>query len=112
MSLFEENASVLRDLEAKGCDLGPSRLIDFSFVFPNQALADAFALNAQREGVSTVVEQVDREDNLWDVTASKDMTPTCETITATEERLDALARLHQGRADGWGFFGIESEANR
>ncbi len=35
MSLFDENAAILRDMEAKGGDLGPSRPIDFSHVFPD-----------------------------------------------------------------------------
>jgi hypothetical protein len=106
MSLFDENAWVLQDMESKGSDLGPPRLIDFSHVFPDQASANAFAQDAQLEGFSTAVEEVDREIDPWDVTASQEMTPTCENITDTEERLDALARLYQGRADGWGFLSI------
>lgn len=103
MSLFEENAAILRDMEADGSDLGPSRLIDFSHVFPDQTSADAFAQAAKREGFATLVEKVEREDQ-WDVTASKDMIPNCKNITDTEERLHALAQTYQGRADGWGFF--------
>ena len=57
------------------------------------------------EGFSTTVEEVEREEDPWDVTASREVIPTCATITDTEERLGALARSHQGRADGWGFFG-------
>ena len=104
MSLFEENAAILRDMEADGSDLGSSRLIDFSHVFPDQAWADAFAQAAKREGFATLVEEVEREGDQWDVTASKDMIPNCENITDTEERLHALAQAYQGRADGWGFF--------
>lgn len=104
MSLFEENAAILRNMEADGSDLGPSRSVDFSHVFPDQASADAFAKEAERVGFSTTVEEVERDEDPWDVTASKEMTPTCESITDTEENLDALARSHQGRADGWGFF--------
>jgi regulator of RNase E activity RraB len=103
MTLFEENAAVLKDLEAKGNDLGPSRLIDFSHVFPDRASAEAFALEAERAGFVTDIEEVERDEDPWDVTASRDMTPTCENITECEELLDALARAHHGRADGWGF---------
>ena len=111
MSLFEENAAILRNLEADGRDLGTPRSIDFSHVFANQASADAFARAAEREGFSTSVEQVESEEYPWkefpwDVTASKQMTPTCNNITDTEERLCALAQTHQGRADGWGFFNV------
>ncbi|MEQ6333801.1 ribonuclease E inhibitor RraB [Sphingobium sp. MK2] len=106
MSLFEENAWVLQDLEAKGSDLGPPRLIDFSHIFPHEASANAFARDAQQDGFSIAIQEVDREDAPWDVTASKEMVPTCENITGTEACLDALARSYQGRADGWGFFRV------
>ncbi|MBB4100934.1 ribonuclease E inhibitor RraB [Sphingomonas kyeonggiensis] len=104
MSLFEENAAILRNMGADGSDLGPSRAIDFSYVFPDRAAADAFAQAANREGFAAVVEKVEREEDPWDVTASKDMVPTCENITDTEERLQTLARTYRGRTDGWGFF--------
>jgi len=106
MTLFEENAAILRNMEADGSDLGPSRSVDFSHVFPDQASADDFASDAKQEGFSTTVEKVDREEHPWDVTASKDMVPTCENITNSEKRLHALAQAHRGRADGWGFFRI------
>jgi hypothetical protein len=103
MSLFDENAAILQEMEADGSDLGQSRPIDFSHVFPDLATADAFAQAAKREGFSTLVEEVEREEDPWDVTASKDMIPNCENITRNEERLHALAQTYQGRADGWGF---------
>ena len=106
MSLFEENAAILRDMEDNGSDLRPSRLIDFSHVFPDQGLADAFAQAAKCEGFSTLVEEVEREEDPWDVAVFKDMIPNCENITDTEERLHALAQTYQGRADGWGFFRV------
>lgn len=109
MSLFEENAAVLRNLEAYYGDLGSPRSIDFAHVFPDRASADAFAREAEREGFTTVVKEVEQEKDPWDVTVSKEMTPTCENITDTEERLDALARSHQGRADGWGFFEAQAQ---
>jgi hypothetical protein len=104
MSLFEENAAILRRMEADGSDLGPPRIIDFSHVFPDKASADAFAREVEREGYATALEEVEREEYPWDVTASKQMAPTCGNITDTEEHLDALARSYQGRTDGWGFF--------
>ena len=106
MSLFEQNTAILRSMEADGSDLGPSRSIDFSHVFPDHASADAFAQDAEQEGFAAIVEEVDREEDPWDVTASKDMVPTCENITDADERLHALAQAHQGRADGWGFFRV------
>lgn len=106
MSLLEENAAILREMEAGGSDLRPSRPVDFSHVFPNQRSADAFAQAAEREGFSTLVEKIKRQGDPWDATASKDMIPNCKNITDAEEWLHALAQTFQGRADGWGFFGI------
>jgi len=103
MSLFDENAEILRQIEARGSDLGPSRPIDFSYVFPDQASADAFAKAAEHLGFYISVRKVERDEDPWDVTASKDMVPTCAKLTETEERLNALAQTHLGRADGWGF---------
>ncbi|NTF40850.1 hypothetical protein A6U86_14415 [Rhizobium sp. AC27/96] len=106
MSLFEDNATILRKIESDGNDLGSPRSIDFCHIFPDKISADAFAQVAETEGFAIAVEEVERETNPWDVTVSKEMTPTCSAITDTEERLDALARSYQGRADGWGFFNV------
>ncbi|OHD01013.1 MAG: hypothetical protein A2885_14050 [Sphingopyxis sp. RIFCSPHIGHO2_01_FULL_65_24] len=106
MILFEENEAILRDMEARGSDLGPARTIDFSHVFPDQMSAEAFAEKARKADFAAMVEETDREEDSWDVTASIEMTPTCENITSTEERLDAIAREHGGRADGWGFWRV------
>lgn len=104
MSLFEENAAILRKMEAEGSDLGPPRAIDFSHVFPDRASADAFAQDAELQGFAVAVGDVEREDQSWDVTASKTMIPTCAGVTYAEARLNALAQPHRGRSDGWGFF--------
>lgn len=93
-------------MEADGSDLKTSRPVDFSHVFPNRACADAFARQAHEEGFATIVEEVEHEDEPRDVTASKEMTPSCENITSTEEHLDSLVRALCGRADGWGFFNV------
>jgi hypothetical protein len=106
MSLFKENEQILRSWEAEGRNLGPSRAIDFSHVFPDQLSADTFASEVKRQGLSVTVASVERENNPWDVTVSKVMQPTCENITNTEKQLDDLARLHRGRSDGWGFFQV------
>jgi hypothetical protein len=103
MSLFEENAEVLRRFAADGIDLGRPRRIDFSLVFRDRTTADDFARAADPEGFSTVVEVTDRTEGPWEVTASRKMSPTSEAITAWETRLDALAGRFGGRADGWGF---------
>lgn len=110
MSLLDENAEVLRRLEAEGRNLGPPRQIDFSHLLPDKESADAFAEIARRVGFLTAVKQLDDDcgdpELRWDVSASKHMSPTCEDITETEVMLDSAARQYGGRADGWGFFDV------
>jgi hypothetical protein len=103
MSLFDDNAEVLREMEDKGADLGPSRKVDFAQVFPSRCTADAFGRAAIQYGFEVAVEEVDRADDPWDVTASKEMVPSAKNITAVEERLDGLAQEQGGLSDGWGF---------
>jgi hypothetical protein len=106
MSLFDENAGILRGMANDGSDLGPSRRVDFAHVFPDLASAEAFAATAAHDGFETAVEKVDRDNDPWDVIASKDMVPSAENITMTEERLDGLARARGGMSDGWGFLRV------
>ncbi|TFF27470.1 ribonuclease E inhibitor RraB [Jiella endophytica] len=86
MSLFEENAAILRNMAVAGDELGPPRSVDFSHVFSDQASAEAFARDAEREGFAATVEQVGRDADPWEVKVSKDMVPTCRNITGTERR--------------------------
>ena len=104
MSLYDENAEVLRELESRGRDLGPPRMIDFSHLFPDEKAAQAFAEAAMQAGFDAAFEAIERAVNPWDVTVSKVMAPTCENITQTEEQLDVLAHSYGGHSDGWGFF--------
>lgn len=105
-SLFDENAEILNNMARNGSDLRPPRPVDFSLVFPNRASADAFAAEVEQQGFKIAVNELDRHDDPWDVTASMVMVPSAENITSTEERLGALARAQGGRADGWGFYRV------
>ncbi len=106
MSLFEENAEILKSMKEDGSDLAPLRRVDFSQVFPSRASAESFASAAMEAGFDTAVEEVDRSEDPWDVTASKEMVPSAENVTAAEEKLGALAQASDGRSDGWGFMRV------
>ncbi len=106
MSLFEENAAILQKMASDGKDLASPRSVDFCHVFPDRISAEAFAQAANAQDFAIAVDEVEGDTNPWDVTASKVMKPTCEAISGTEERLDRLARSHNGRSDGWGFFNV------
>jgi regulator of RNase E activity RraB len=90
-------------MERDGSDLGPPRTVDFSHVFADQDSANRFSADAGQIGFLTTITEVVEWDTPWDVKASKNMVPTVENITATEEQLDHLARKYGGRVDGWGF---------
>ena len=105
MSLFEENAWVLRDIAANGRDLSVSRIVDFAHLFSDRASAQAFVAEVARLGFKAEVDKLDdRDEESWDVTASTEMVPSCEGITRIEEQLDSIARKLGGHADGWGFY--------
>ena len=106
MSLLDENAEILKGFADAGSDLGPSRRVDFSHLFPDQASAESSAADAEQFGFDIGISETDRENDHWDVTASKEMIPSAENLTTVEEQLDALAGVYNGRADGWGFFRI------
>ncbi len=107
MSPEDENAEVLDRMAAGGDDLSMSRPIDFNLVFVDEPSARAFASAAKQQGFETSVEETGCIPELpWDVTATRDMKPTVESITEAERLLDALAVSFGGRADGWGCLAI------
>ena len=103
MSLYDENAAVLRDMAAAGDDLGKPRPMDFNHLFPTRDGAIAFARRVDAEGFTPVVRSYDKLGYPFDVTVTTQaVIPTCDLITATEQRLATIAAEHDGRADGWG----------
>jgi regulator of RNase E activity RraB len=104
MSLLDENTAILVQLEANGSNLGCAKRVDFSHLFPSLAAASSFAAATEAEGFEVAVDQSHSLEAAYDVTASKVMLPSADAITEAEARLSWLAELHQGRADGWGFF--------
>lgn len=103
MSLYDENAGVLRDMAAAGDDLGKPRPMDFNHLFPTRDGAIAFARHVDAEGFTPVVRPYDKPGFPFDVTVTTEpVIPTCDYITTTEQRLAAIAAQYQGRADGWG----------
>ncbi len=102
-ALFDENATILRHIAADGGDLSQPRNINFAHVFPDPEAATGFAEAAAREGFSTALTESIEHDLPWEVTASLEMTPSCDNITEAEEFLDDLANRYAGRRNGWAF---------
>lgn len=106
MSLYYENAEILAGMARDGSDLGPSRPVDFSHVFPDYGSANAFADECSKNGFKIDIVETERDEDPWDVTVSTEMEPSAANITSWEERFNASARIYGGRADGWGFFRV------
>ena len=104
MSLFDENAQVLRHMADAGDDLSKPRPMDFNHLFPTRAGAIAFARCVDAEGFEPVVRPYDKPGFPFDVTVTTKaaVIPTCDFVTSTEQRLAAIAAEHGGRSDGWG----------
>ncbi|MBF5089684.1 MULTISPECIES: ribonuclease E inhibitor RraB [unclassified Novosphingobium] len=103
VTLFDENAEVLRGMRDRGVDLDVERTVDFSHIFPTERDAHNFIQACSKAGFAAVKTTVADMDD-FDVTVSKAMTPSCVQISETEDLLGKLASRHNGRADGWGFW--------
>lgn len=106
MALLDENASILQRLAERGDDMRRARPVDFVHIFTDKSSAERFADYARQAGFRVDVVATEDGEAPWDVTVTKEMVPSAEEITSTEESLDALARSEGGRADGWGFFQV------
>jgi regulator of ribonuclease activity B len=106
MTLFDDNAEVLRRMADAGDDLEKARPMDFSHIFATQAGAIAFARRADVEGFEAVVRPYDKPGFTFDVTVTTKVgvIPTCELVTSIEQRLGVIAAQYDGRSDGWGCF--------
>lgn len=112
MSLLEQNAQKLAELEEDWSDLGPLRWIMFHARFsenvdrregclPAQEAAEGLAALAQEEGCETSCYGDQYGD--WSVVASKKMEPTAANVTVLEELLKSFVDEECGYFDGWGY---------
>jgi regulator of ribonuclease activity B len=100
----DENGDVLRMLVAGGDDLSSPRNIEFEHIFQSKEAAVAFLA-----GVTTPAQSAElswnEEESAWNVQVKVYMIPNHAEISRIEAGLDAIARNHGGRADGWGCWG-------
>lgn len=90
-------------MAASGDDLGKPRSMDFNHLFPTREGAIAFTRRADAEDLTPVVRPYDKPGFPFDVTVTtRAVLPTCDFITATEQRRAAMAAEFGGHPDGWG----------
>jgi len=98
----DENGDVLRRMQASGDNLTKPRDVDFAFIFDKEDDARGFCAAAHTLGFDRIDRRFWAEKKAWDVSVTIFLMPTHAEITATEMKLDTLAREFCGRADGWG----------
>lgn len=97
----DENGQVLRQMFEGGDDITRSRIVDFSFVFPDREQALAFVRDVDDQTVEVCLSWY-RAKAMWQVIVKHDMLPEHAGITAMESALTSKARNVGGKADGWG----------
>jgi len=108
----DENGDVLRRMQAGGDNLRQPRDIDFSLLFPDQAMAETFCGIMHEEGYELAYgpweAQSEDDENIgkWDVTVTRHMVPDHSAITQFERELAVIAMPFGGRNDGWGCFRV------
>lgn len=98
----DENAEVLRRMIESGDDLTLPRDIDFFFLFPTFAQAEAFATEAAALDDVGVGLAAPTDGPETEVRVVRHMVPTHAGITVLESELWVMAQSHGGEADGWG----------
>ena len=96
----DENGVILRRMQAQGVEMDRAHEIDFFFVFPDRANADAFH-RALAEPLAT--DSIYEGEGCWFVCVSKFVEPTHRGINEMQERLIHLAVLHSGKSGGWSY---------
>lgn len=103
----DENGDVLRRLQESGDQLDKPRNIDFNHIFQREEEAKQFSDAVRGFGYEKVSYKFWEDKKVWDARVVVFMAPEHGEITATESKLDALARGFSGRADGWGCFSLK-----
>lgn len=98
-----ENGDVLFRMATDGDRLWLPREVDFSFVFPREADARAFAARVAADGLDVETSAyAGAAGYTREVVVTTTVIPAHATITRVEAALAARAAEHRGRADGWG----------
>jgi hypothetical protein len=105
MTVYEENEEILTAIAKGGTDLTKEQAVDFVHVFEEEAGATKFAEELVEQGFEVEIYGPEDEDDVWEVTGTRDMVPSCEAITQIEQKLEELARTLGGESDGWGLLG-------
>ncbi|MEG3223313.1 MULTISPECIES: ribonuclease E inhibitor RraB [Vibrio] len=100
----DETAEALGQFRQCGFDLSKPLEIDFFVAVPSKRLGDQVALEVDKLGFKTSVEQ-DEETGAWTCYCTKTLIPEYPEIVRIEEELTIIAKPYGGYADGFGSYG-------
>lgn len=102
----DENGDALRNMAMSGDDLDKRRDIDFSVIFRGEPEASEFCRMISGDDMRVDCHHSEERPDIWDVTVTRNMVPTHDSISMFEDRLARLAAPIGGRIDGWGCFAV------
>jgi hypothetical protein len=104
LALFpnDNNGDALWQMLLDGDDLSQAREIEFSVIFPEQALALKFGhLLLENNQKLSFCSYQESEEYPWEITAYPDMPATYENLVAYQYLLETSSEPLKGRFDGW-----------
>ncbi|WP_169742160.1 ribonuclease E inhibitor RraB [Arenimonas malthae] len=93
---------MIEHLKDAGSDLSKPHNIDFFFYFPDQASANAAAIDLRTLGYRIVGIAPTSDESAWHLKALRSMVPELAAMNQSTRELNALAARHGGEYDGWG----------
>lgn len=99
-----DTGDALRSLRDSGSDLSEPMDIDFFVAVPNENAGLEIAREVDKIGYDVSLEK-DDETGDWTCYCKRRLIPYYPEVVRMEEELDALAKVHGGRADGFGYYG-------
>ncbi|WP_375753776.1 ribonuclease E inhibitor RraB [Vibrio sp. HN007] len=106
MSQFpdDETGATLYQFQQHGFDLSKPLEMDFFVAVPSEGKGNLVALQADKLGFNTCVEQ-DEETKEWTCYCTMTLVPKYSEVVKIEEQLTKIAKPYGGYADGFGSYG-------
>lgn len=104
----DATGNTLRSLVADGSSLDRPMRMDFDIVAPTEQACARIVQDLELDGFEVTgrpqrYEESDRHE--YTATVTTTIVPSYETVTATEAKVDNIARRYGGAGDGFGSFG-------
>jgi hypothetical protein len=91
----------LAELRRAGADLERPQTPVYFLLFGDEADARAARRNAENEGFGVLKLMRVRDSTQWALILTRTMPLSLDNVTSASRSLQAIARKHEGRYDGW-----------